>query len=111
MQNLNTFYPGSVEGVVSAFVSCVFLSNLVVRVVVSAEKKTRLIKLTFWVLIVSKKVVIFQQETTCFQSLKRVNPSTKRADYTKIDYESKNPSFKQTTMFVFEKEKACTKSN
>ena len=56
MQNLNTFYPGSVEGVVSAFVSCVFLSNLVVRVVVSAEKKTRLIKLTFWVLIVSKKL-------------------------------------------------------
>ena len=56
MQNLNTFYPGSVEGVVSAFVSCVLISNLVVRVVVSAEKKTRLIKLTFWVLIVSKKL-------------------------------------------------------
>ena len=111
MQNLNTFYPGSVEGVVSAFVSCVLISNLVVRVVVSAEKKTRLIKLTFCVLIVSKKVVIFQQETTFFQSLKRVNPSTKRADYMKIDYESKNPSFKQTTMFVFEKEKACTTSN
>ena len=55
MQNLNTFYRGFVEGVVSAFVSCVFLSNLVVRVVVSAEKKTRLIKLTFCVLIVSKK--------------------------------------------------------
>ena len=87
------------------------LSNLVVRVVVSAEKKTRLIKLTFCLLIVSKKVVIFQQEITCFQSLKRVNRSTKRADYTKIDYESKNPSFKQTTMFVFEKEKACTTSN
>ena len=31
------------------------LSNLVVRVVISAEKKTRLIKLTFCVLIVSKK--------------------------------------------------------
>ena len=44
MQNLNTFYRGSVEGVVSAFVS--------------AEKKTHLIKLTFCVLIVSKKVVI-----------------------------------------------------
>ena len=80
MQNLNTFYRGSVEGVVSAFVS--------------AEKKTHLIKLTFCVLIVSKKVVIFQQETTCFQSLKRVNRSTKRAVYTKIDYESKNPSNK-----------------